>query len=94
MSVYDTKDWGKGVISKTKRTMTVLFNGLTESDSTTTTSGKDFLISKAADNNKTITVKNWSYATHNIVFADSMTAFDKYIKASSPTSKQLSAART
>ena len=91
--VYDKTAWGKDVIAKTAGRMTLLFKDLKSADLTQKTSGKNLIITRKSDKNQTITVKNYATDTHNIVFASGMTAFEKYLKASTPTTKQTSAAR-
>ena len=50
-------------------------------------------IAKKSDASQTITIKGWNKATHNIVYADTLTAFTKYLKAASPTTAQTTSAR-
>ena len=93
VAVYDKAVWGKDVIAKTSGTMTLLFKDLTSKDIKKSLSGTTMTITKKSDSKQTITVKNWSDSTHNIVFGNKMTAFDKFIKAASPTTAQTTAAR-
>ena len=93
VAVYDTTAWGKDVIAKTGGTMTLLFNGLKSADIKKSLSGNTMTITRKSNTNQKITVQGWSNATHNIVFASGMTAFNKYLKAASPTAAQATAAR-
>ena len=93
VAVYDKTAWGKDTIAKTSGTMTLLFKDLKASDIKKSLSGSTMTITKKSDSKQKITVKGWSNDTHNIVFGSKMTAFDKYIKATSPTTAQTTAAR-
>ena len=93
VAVYDKTAWGKDTIAKTSGTMTLLFKDLTSKDIKKSLSGTTMTIIKANDAKQKITVKGWSDDTHYIVFGSKMTAFDKYIKATSPTTAQTTAAR-
>lgn len=93
VAVYDKTAWGKDVINKTNGTMTLLFKDLKASDIIQKTSGKNMIITRKGDSKQSITVQNWSDSTHNIVFGSGMTAFNKYLKATSPTKAQTTAAR-
>ena len=93
VAVYDTKSWGKDTIAKTSGTMTLLFKDLKSSDIKKSLSGTTMTITKKSDSKQKITVKNWSDDTHSIVFGSKMTAFDKYIKAASPSTTLTNNAR-
>ena len=93
VAVYDKTSWGKDTIAKTSGTMTLLFKDLTSKDIKKSLSSSTMTITKKNDSRQTITVKNWSDSTHSIVFGSKMTAFDKFIKAASPTTAQTTAAK-
>ena len=94
VAVYDSTAWGKDTITKTSGTMTLLFKDLTAKDITKSLSNGKMTITKKNDTSQKITVNGWANATHNIVYASSMTNFNAYLKAASPTSTQQSKART
>ena len=94
VSVYDTNSWGKDTIKKTSGTMIVLFNGLTKSKIKTSLKGSTMTISKASDDSQKITLEGWGSNTHSIVFTNGLSAFSKYLKTASPTTKQVSSARS
>ena len=83
--VYDKTKWGKDNIQKTNGTCTVLFKDLSSKNVTQKLSGSKMVITKNSDKNQSVTIEGWSKDTHKIVFGSSMTAFDKYLKAASPT---------
>ena len=91
--VYDKAAWGKDVIAKTSGSLTLLFTDLKAKDIVKKKDGANLVITKKNDANQKITVKNWSDATHDIVFTSSMTAFNKFVKAASPTTSQITKAR-
>ncbi|MBQ7609053.1 MAG: AIDA repeat-containing protein, partial [Desulfovibrionaceae bacterium] len=93
VAVYDKTAWGKDVIAKTSGAMTLLFKDLKADNIIQKTSGSTLTITKKSDAKQKITVKGWSDETHNVVFASSMTAFNKFLKAASPTTAQTTAAR-
>ncbi|MBQ7606859.1 MAG: AIDA repeat-containing protein [Desulfovibrionaceae bacterium] len=93
VAVYDTTAWGKDVIAKTDGTMTLLFKDLTSSDIKKSLSNNTMTITKKNDSSQKITVKGWSNDTHDIVFGNSMTAFNTFLKKTNPTTTQISAAR-
>lgn len=80
VALYNTTKWGQDVIAKTDGTMTLLFNGLKESDITTKKSGTNLVITKKSDSKQKITVKNYSENTHNIIFTtNKLNAFSSYM---------------
>ena len=91
--VYDKTAWGKDVIAATSGSITLLFNGLKSKDITQKKSGKNLIITRKSDKKQQITVKNYTTSTHNIVYASGMTAFNKYISQSKPTTAQTNNAR-
>ena len=93
VAVYDAKAWGKDTIKATKGTLTLLFKDLTSKDIKKSLSNDTMTITKKSDSKQKITVKNWSDDTHSIVFGSKMTAFDKYIKAASPSTTLTNNAR-
>ncbi|MCR5258832.1 MAG: AIDA repeat-containing protein, partial [Desulfovibrio sp.] len=94
VAVYGTGAWGKDVINATDGTMTLLFKDLKASQITSSLSGTTMTFTRAADSAQTVTVSGWSSATHNVVFASNMTAFNTWANAASPTAAQANAART
>ena len=88
--VYDSSSWGKDIISATSGTLSVLFNNIKKSEISQKQSGNNLLITKKNDKNQSITIKNYSEDTHELVFTDNMKTFSKYIAASNPTKKQVS----
>ena len=93
VAVYDMTAWGKDVIAKTNGAMTLLFKDLKASDIVKKVSDTTMTITKKNDQKQTITVSNWNDATHNIIYASSMTEFNKFLKAATPTTAQTTAAR-
>ena len=93
VAVYDKTTWGKDTIAKTSGTMTLLFKDLKSSDIKKSLSGSTMTITKKSDSKQKITVKGWSDNTHSIVFGSGMNAFDKFMKAASPSTAQTTAAR-
>ena len=73
--------------------MTLLFKDLKSSDIKKSLSGSTMTITRKSDSKQKITVKGWSDSTHSIVFGSGMKAFDKFIKLTSPTNAQTTAAR-
>ena len=71
----------------------MLFKDLKSSDIKKSLSGNTMTITKKSDSKQKITVKNWNKSTHSIVFGNKMTAFDKFIKAASPTTTVTNNAR-
>ncbi len=51
------------------------------------------VITKKSDSKQSVTIQNWSNDIHNIIFGDGMTAFNEYLKTTSPTKAQTTAAR-
>jgi autotransporter passenger strand-loop-strand repeat protein len=93
VAVYDTKNWGEDTISATPGTMSILFKGLSESDVTIRHLGGTTLIMRKSDGSQNIAIEGWNDATHNIVFGGTLSAFDTYLNAASPTQAQQDAAR-
>ncbi|MBQ9406789.1 MAG: hypothetical protein IJU37_08675, partial [Desulfovibrio sp.] len=93
VAVYDTTAWGKDTIAKTSGSMTLLFKDIKASDIVKKVSGTTMTITRKGDASQKITVKGWSDATHNIVFASGMKAWNTYIGKASPTAAQVTAAR-
>ncbi len=93
VAVYDKTAWGKDKIVKTNGTMTLLFKDLKKDDIVKTLSGTTMTITKANDVKQVISIQGWSSDTHNIVFGSKMTAFDNYLKATSPNASVTNKAR-
>ena len=93
VAVYDTTAWGQDVIAKTNGTMTLLFKGLNANNIVKRLSGNTMTITRKGTAQK-ITVQGWSNATHNIVYASGMTAFNTYVGKAAPTAAQTNNART
>ena len=94
VAVYDTKNWGKDTIKSTSGTMTILFNGLSSSDVDVEILGSEAIISRKSDSSQNIVVEGWNAETHNIVYGGTLSAFNAYVNAASPTQAQQDAART
>ena len=93
VAVYDTKSWGKDTIKATSGTMTILFNGISSSQVTSSLSGTTMTISRKGVSGQSITVQGWNASTHNIVYGGTLSAFNTYVNAASPTAAQQTAAR-
>lgn len=93
IAVYDNRNWGKDTIIATKGTMTVLFGSIKATDITQTRKGKDLVITRKADKKQTITIKNWTAATHKVAFGGTLGQFNKYLAAARPTAVQQNNAR-
>jgi len=93
VAVYNKTNWGKDTIKATNGTMTLLFAGIKASDITQVKSGTSLVITRNSDTSQKVTVQGWNAATHNIVYANTLTEFNKYVKAASPTMAQTTAAR-
>ncbi|MBQ7738344.1 MAG: AIDA repeat-containing protein [Desulfovibrionaceae bacterium] len=93
VAVYNKDAWGKDTIAKTSGTMTILFNGLKASDIKTSPKNGTMTITRKSDSKQKITVLGWNDATHNIVYASGMNAFNRYLKSAKPTTAQITTAR-
>ncbi|MBR3879979.1 MAG: AIDA repeat-containing protein, partial [Mailhella sp.] len=93
VAVYDTNAWGKDTIAATTGTMSILFNGVSESDVTIRHLGDATFITRKSDGSQNIAVEGWNADTHNIVFGGTLSAFNTYLNAASPTQTQRDAAR-
>ena len=91
--VYDKKAWGKDKIVKTGGTMTLLFKNLSKKDIVQKLKGKTMTITRKGSSNQSIIIQGWNKDTHNVVFGETMNAFNKWLKASKPTVAQTTAAR-
>jgi hypothetical protein len=91
--VYTTAAWGQDTVTSTGGTATLLFSGLNASDITTVKSGTSMIISRASDAAQKITVQNWNDSAHSIVYAGTLSAFNTWLNAASPTAAQATAAR-
>ena len=93
--VYDKNKWGKDTITKSRTqaderiaingSVTLIFNGLTADDIKTKLKSGTMTITRKSDANQSITIKHWDSNIHNIVYADGMTNWNKYLKAAKPT---------
>ena len=92
VAVYDTAGWGQDTIKATGGTMTLLFAGFADSDVTKKKSGTSLVLTRKGTSQK-VTVEGWNDATHNIVYADTLAEFNKYLNAASPTTAQTTSAR-
>jgi hypothetical protein len=93
VAVYDGNDWGRDSIASDGGSLTLLFNGLNAAEITTVRSGADMIIGKAADASQTITVRNWNADSHSIVYGGTLSAFNAWLNAATPTAVQENAAR-
>lgn len=94
VAVYDKTAWGKDKILATEGSMTLLFKDLKESDLVTAWDGQNLTVTRKGATGQSITIQGWNGGiTHNIVFGSTMTAVDKWLKASKPTAAQTNAAR-
>ena len=93
VAIYDTEAWGKDIITKTSGTMTLLFVGIKKSNVTSKMSGSDLILTNKNDSKQTITVKNYNENTHNLVYTNTNSALSKYLKVTSPTAAQQTAAQ-
>jgi hypothetical protein len=92
--VYDTSNWGKDSIAASGGgTLALLFNGLNAADITAVKSGTNMIVSKKSDVAQTITVQNWNEDAHSLVYGGTLSAFNTWLNAASPTSAQQDAAR-
>ena len=92
--VYDSKSWGNDRIKTAGGTTTILFNGLSSSDVDVEILGSEAIISRKSDSSQNIVVEGWNASTHNIVYGGTLSAFNAYVNAASPTQAQQDAART
>jgi hypothetical protein len=93
VAVYDTNDWGRDSIVSDGGSLTLLFSGLSATEITTVRSGADMIVSKAADSLQAITVENWNDSSHTIVYGETLSAFNVWLNAATPTAAQENAAR-
>ena len=93
VAVYDKTAWGQDKIGKTSGTMTLVFKDLKATDIKTALKNDTLTVTRKSDAKQTITVQGWSNSTHNIVYANGMTAFNQYLAATNPSQSQLTAAR-
>ncbi len=81
IAVYDKTAWGKDKIVKTNGTMTILFKDLKKADVVQKLNGTTMTLTRKSDKKQSVTVEGWDKATHNVVFGGTMSAFDKWLKA-------------
>ena len=93
VAIYDTKNWGNDTIEATSGTMSILFNGIKESQVTTSLSGTTMTITRKGVSGQSITIKNWDDSTHSLVFGGTLSKVNTWVNAASPTSAQQTAAR-
>ncbi|MBO4793012.1 MAG: AIDA repeat-containing protein, partial [Deltaproteobacteria bacterium] len=93
VAVYAKAAWGQDTIQATNGTMTLLFGGLSASDITQAKNGTNLVLTRKSDTSQKITVQGWNDSTHKIVYVDTLTEFNKYLNAASPTTAQTTAAR-
>jgi autotransporter passenger strand-loop-strand repeat protein len=91
--VYDAQAWGQDTVISTGGTTTLLFSGLSAADITAVRSGTSMEISRTGDASQRITVHNWNDNTHEIVYGDTLSAFNAWLNAAAPTTAQQNAAR-
>ena len=92
--VYDKTAWGQDSIAKTSGCLTLVFKNLKARDIVERLGSRKVLtITRKSDPKQQIVIQGWNDATHKIVFASGMTAFDKYLKAAKPGTAQVTAAR-
>lgn len=86
--IYDKNNWGKDTIAATNGTVNILMAGLKASDITKTMKGKDMVITRKDDARQQVTVRNWSAATHKIVFGGTLPTLNKYLASAQTNAKQ------
>lgn len=91
--VYDNTNWGKDVIEATSGRVTLYFAGVKSSDVTRTRSGSDMILTRKSDTAQSITVRNWSSASHVLKFGGTLGQFSSYLAAATPTAAQATSAR-
>ncbi len=93
VAVYDSTAWGKDTIKATSGTMTIVLAGIAKSKVTETTSGTTKTFTLTGTSQK-ITVQGWNAATHKILYNQTLSSFNTYVKAASPTTAQTTKARS
>ena len=92
VAVYDKNNWGQDTIASTDGTMTIMFAGVKKTDLVFNHKGRDLVVTRK-HTNQNITVKEWHTDTHNIVYESQLSALHNYLKSSTPSNSQLTAAR-
>ncbi len=93
VAVYNKTAWGKDTIAATKGTMTLVLGGIKKSNVTLKLKGDTMVVTRKGVQGQSITIKGWSADTHKIVYNKKLTAFTKYLNATSPTAKMKQAAQ-
>ncbi|MBQ7585963.1 MAG: hypothetical protein IJU40_06935, partial [Desulfovibrionaceae bacterium] len=83
--IYDTSNWGKDIVAKTKGTITLLFSGLKARDLNLKFKGQDLLITRKDKPKQEILLKSYAKERCSLVYTNSLQAFSSYLKAASPT---------